>query len=192
MKQRRTTKHIHDLALAALFLAIGLVLPFLTGQIPEIGNLLLPMHLPVFLCGLICGWPYGLAVGFVLPLMRSLLFTMPALPTAVAMAFELAAYGGIAGFLYGRSRWQCVLALYRAMILAMVGGRLIWAAVRTVMTGVAQVPFTWHIFLFDGFVNAIPGIILQLVLIPAVMVALDRTGMVRFHREKAQPQAGSR
>ena len=192
MRQRKTTKHVHDLALAALFLAMGLVLPFLTGQIPEIGNLLLPMHLPVFLCGLICGWPFGLAVGFVLPLMRSLLFTMPALPTAVAMAFELAAYGGIAGFLYGRSRWQCVLALYRAMIIAMVGGRLVWAAVRAVMTGVAQVPFTWHIFLFDGFVNAIPGIILQLVLIPAVMVALDRTGMVRFHREKARPQAEGR
>ena len=74
----------------------------------------------------------------------------------------------------------------------MVGGRLVWAAVRAVMTGVAQVPFTWNIFLFDGFINAIPGIILQLVLIPAVMLALDRTGMVRFHREKARPQAVGR
>ena len=59
-------KHnIKNLTLAAMFLAIGLVLPFLTGQIPRIGNMLLPMHIPVFLCGLICGWQYGGAVGFV-------------------------------------------------------------------------------------------------------------------------------
>ena len=94
------------------------------------------------------------------------------------MAFELAAYGGIVGFLYGRSRWQCVIALYRSLLVAMVVGRVVWAAVRMVMIGVVQVPFSLEIFLAEGFVQAIPGIILQLV----VMVALDRTGMVRFHR----------
>ena len=178
------SKRIHSLVLSALFLALGLVLPFFTGQIPQIGSMLLPMHIPALLCGLICGWQYGAVVGFIMPLMRSLLFTMPPLLTAVAMAFELAAYGGIAGFLYSRSRWQCVVALYRALIAAMVGGRIVWAAVRVVMTGVAQVPFTWEIFLTGALLDAIPGIILQLVFIPALMVALDRTGMVRFHREK--------
>ena len=178
------SKRIHSLVLSALFLALGLVLPFFTGQIPQTGSMLLPMHIPALLCGLICGWQYGAVVGFIMPLMRSLLFTMPPLLTAVAMAFELAAYGGIAGFLYSRSRWQCVVALYRALIAAMVGGRIVWAAVRVVMTGVAQVPFTWEIFLTGALLDAIPGIILQLVFIPALMVALDRTGMVRFHREK--------
>ena len=62
-----------NLVLAAMFLAIGLVLPFFTGQIPQIGSMLLPMHLPVLLCGLICGWQYGVVVGFVAPLMHAAL-----------------------------------------------------------------------------------------------------------------------
>ena len=169
MKHSNFKTNVHNLVLAAMFLALALVLPFLTGQIPQIGGMLLPMHLPVFLCGLICGWPYGLAVGLVLPLLRHLLFAMPPLISAVPMAFELAAYGGIVGFLYGRSRWQCVIALYRSLLVAMVVGRVVWAAVRMVMIGVVQVPFSLEIFL-------------QLVVIPVVMVALDRTGMVRFHR----------
>ena len=179
MKHSNFKTNVHNLVLAAMFLALALVLPFLTGQIPQIGGMLLPMHLPVFLCGLICGWQYGAVVGF----------GMPPLVAAVAMAFELAAYGGIAGFLYNRSRWQCVVALYRALLAAMVGGRIVWAAVRVVMTGVASVPFTWQIFLTEALVNAIPGIILQLVFIPVLMVALDRTGMVRFRREQAGTQA---
>ena len=190
MKHSNFKTNVHNLVLAAMFLALALVLPFLTGQIPQIGGMLLPMHLPVFLCGLICGWRYGAVVGFVAPLMRMALFGMPPLVAAVAMAFELAAYGGIAGFLYNRSRWQCVVALYRALLAAMVGGRIVWAAVRVVMTGVASVPFTWQIFLTEALVNAIPGIILQLVFIPVLMVALDRTGMVRFRREQAGTQAG--
>ena len=173
---------IKRLVVAALCLALCLVLPFLTGQIPQIGSMLSPMHIPVLLCGFLCGWPYGLAVGLVLPLLRHLLFAMPPLISAVPMAFELAAYGGIVGFLYGRSRWQCVIALYRSLLVAMVVGRVVWAAVRMVMIGVVQVPFSLEIFLAEGFVQAIPGIILQLVVIPVVMVALDRTGMVRFHR----------
>ena len=77
--------------LAAMFLGLGLVLPFLTGQIKEIGNMLLPMHIPVLLCGLICGWQYGIAVGFIMPILRSFLFSMPHMfPNAVSMAFELA------------------------------------------------------------------------------------------------------
>ena len=179
MKHSNFKTNVHNLVLAAMFLALALVLPFLTGQIPQIGGMLLPMHLPVFLCGLICGWRYGAVVGFVAPLMRMALFVMPPLVAAVAMAFELAAYGGIA----------CVVALYRALLAAMVGGRIVWAAVRVVMTGVASVPFTWQIFLTEALVNAIPGIILQLVFIPVLMVALDRTGMVRFRREQAGTQA---
>ena len=185
MKRSRSLK---DLVLAAVFMAIGFVLPFLTGHIPQIGNMLLPMHLPVFLCGLICGWQYGLAVGFILPLIRSLVFGMPPMyPTAIAMAFELATYGVVAGWLYGRSRWQCVLALYKALIAAMVAGRLVWAAARAIMSGASGSAFTWEMFLSGAITTAIPGIILQLVLIPAIMVALDKAGVVRFHRtENAQ------
>lgn len=171
-----------NLVLAAMFLALGLVLPFLTGQIPQIGSMLLPMHLPVFLCGLICGWQYGGLVGFVMPLMRSALFTMPPMYTAIAMAFELAAYGLIAGLLYSRSPWQCVVALYRSLLIAMVGGRIVWGAARLLLSGLAGQAFGWQIFFAGAFLNAIPGIVLQLILIPALMLALDRTGMVPFRK----------
>lgn len=113
MKHSNFKTNVHNLVLAAMFLALALVLPFLTGQIPQIGGMLLPMHLPVFLCGLICGWRYGAVVGFVAPLMRMALFGMPPLVAAVAMAFELAAYGGIAGFCTigpaGSVWWPCTV-----------------------------------------------------------------------------------
>ena len=174
---------IHALVTAAMMLALGLVLPFFTGQIPQIGNMLCPMHLPVLLCGLLCGWKYGLAVGFLLPSLRYVLFHMPPpFPNGIAMAFELAAYGFLAGFLYARSRWQCVVALYRCLIAAMTGGRIVWAVVRIVLSGVSGQAFTWQMFLSGALITAIPGIVLQLVFIPVMMIALDRTGLVRFRR----------
>ena len=180
--QKRKSQPIKNLVTAAMMMALGLVLPFLTGQIPEVGSMMLPMHLPVLLCGLICGWQYGGVVGFVLPLFRYVLFGMPPMPAGVAMAFELATYGAVVGWLYSHARWQCVVSLYRCLIAAMIAGRLVWAAVRVVMTGVAGVPFTWELFLSGALLTAIPGIILQLIVIPAVMVALNRTGLVRFRR----------
>ena len=119
MKNQNTKK----LAYAALFLALCLVLPMLTGQIPRIGSMLLPMHIPVLLCGLVCGWQYGAAVGFVAPLLRSVLFGMPPMyPVAIAMAFELLTYGLVRlgrqgvyrpGILDGRTA-QCRAGHYRA------------------------------------------------------------------------------
>ena len=172
---------LKNMALAALFLAIGLVLPFFTGQIPAVGKMLLPMHIPVLLCGLICGWQWGLGVGFVLPVLRSVLFSMPVMyPTATAMAFELAAYGAVIGYLYARSKWRCVKALYKCLIPAMIAGRIVWGAVMVVLMGLGGSTFTWELFLGGALLNALPGIALQLVLIPAVMVLLDRTKRVRF------------
>lgn len=179
-----TTK---KLTLSAMFIAIGIVLPFFTGQIPQIGSMLLPMHIPVFLCGLICGWKHGAVVGFVLPLMRSVIFGMPPLfPTATAMAFELAAYGLVAGLLYGISHWQCIRALYRSILAAMIAGRAVWGVVQMILLGITGGAFTWQMFLAGAFMNAIPGILLQLVLIPAVMLALNRTGLVPFRMEKKE------
>lgn len=179
-------KNVQNLTLAAMFLAIGMVLPFLTGQIRVIGKMLLPMHIPVFLCGLICGWPYGAAVGFVLPLLRSAVFGMPPMyPNAVAMAVELLTYGAVAGFLYARSRWQCVIALYRSLIAAMLIGRAVWGVTEVVLLGLGGSAFTWQAFMAGAFLDAIPGIILQLVFIPAVMVALDKAGLVRFQKKES-------
>ena len=105
----KTTK---KMTLSAMFLAIGMVLPFLTGQIPQVGNMMLPMHIPVLLCGLICGWQYGAVLGFVLPLLRYLVFGMPLLfPTGIAMAFERMTYGLVIGQVYSSSRWKCFIEL---------------------------------------------------------------------------------
>lgn len=170
-------KKLLNLILSAMFLATGLVLPFLTGQIQNIGNMLLPMHIPVLLCGLICGWQYGVVTGFILPIMRSAIFSMPVMfPNAVSMAFELAAYGFLAGFLFGRAKWKCVRSLYRCLIISMTGGRIVWGVAQWIMLGAAG--FTFKAFIAGAFLNAIPGIILQLILIPAVMLVLNKTHLV--------------
>ena len=192
MEQTNGKKQLKTMVLAAMLLAVGIVLPFFTGQIPQIGNMLLPMHLPVLVCGLICGWQYGGIVGFILPLLRYVLFTTPPMPNGIAMAFELAAYGAIVGFLYNRSRWQCIVSLYRSLIIAMIGGRIVWGAVRVVMLGVMGNAFSWKMFMAGAFLNAIPGIILQLIFIPALMLVLNRTGLVHFHKMKKEKVEGGR
>lgn len=180
---KETTKKI---TLSAMFIAVGMLLPLLTGQIPQIGSMLLPMHIPVFLCGLICGWQYGAAVGFVLPLLRSMIFGMPVMfPMATAMALELMTYGLVAGLLYGISRHQCIIALYRSMIAAMLGGRVIFGLAMLVFTGIQGGGYTWSAYFASVFLQAIPGIIIQLTLIPAIMLALHKTGLVTFKRHSS-------
>ena len=183
-------KSIRTLVLAAFLLALCLVLPFFTGQIPQIGSMLLLMHLPVLLCGLLCGWQYGAAVGFVAPLLRYVLFGMPPIyPVGIAMAFELATYGLVIGLLYSRSRWKCIVALYRSLLIAMVVGRIVWGVAEVVLLGLGGKAFTWELFLSGALLTAVPGIILQLVFIPALMIALDRTGLVRFSKKTAADAA---
>ena len=167
---------------AAVFLALGLVLPFFTGQIPEIGNKLLPMHIPVLLCGFVCGWKYGLLVGFITPLFRSMLFGMPPLMTAIGMAFELAAYGAVTGILYKRLR-KSKIRIYASLIIAMIIGRIIWGLVSVIIYGLSGADFTWQIFLAGSFLNAIPGIIVQLIAVPALILAFEKSGVVTIHEE---------
>ncbi len=153
-----------QLTLSALFLALGLILPFVTGQIPQIGSMLLPMHLPVFLCGMICGWPYGLTIGFILPLLRFSLFHMPPIfPTGIAMAFELATYGAISGLLLKRAP-NDLKNIYFSLIVAMLLGRIVWGIISYLL-----IQIDMQIFIASGFISAIPGIILQLIIIPLII-----------------------
>ncbi len=167
--------HTKRVVLSAMFIAVGIVLPFFTGQIQYIGNMLLPMHIPVFLCGLICSWQYGAAVGCILPLLRSMLFSMPALyPNAVAMAFELAAYGLITGLLYAQFKNKNLRAVYLSILPAMLGGRLVWGVAQTLLLGPGENGFTFATFMAGGFANAVPGIILQLILLPSVILLVKK------------------
>ena len=171
--------YVLNLVLAANFLTLGLVLPFLTGQVPEIGSKLCPMHIPVLLCGFVCGWPWGMAVGFITPLLRSLIFGMPVMmPNAVAMAFELATYGALTGFLYARLSKK-YWSIYLSLIGAMLAGRLVWGIVSVPLRGLVGKPFTFQIFLTGAVVDAVPGIILQIILVPVIIMALKRAGVMK-------------
>ncbi len=162
------------LVLSALFLALGLLMPFLTGQMPSIGSMLLPMHIPVLLCGFICGWQYGLVVGLISPVLRSTLFGMPPMfPVAVAMTFELAAYGFMTGFLYKLLPKRNVF-IYVSLIISMVFGRAVWGMVSYFLYGLTETAFTWEIFMAGAFLNAIPGIVIQIIIIPVAVIALSK------------------
>ena len=172
-----TSLQVRKMTYAALYLAIAMVLPFVTGQIPEIGAMLSPMHIPVLLCGFMCGWPWGLAVGFIAPLLRSVVFGMPVMfPGAVAMAFELATYGCLSGLLYHllpKKAW----CTYAVLVISMIAGRIVWGIARLILAGLSGGSFTWALFIAGAVTNAIPGIILHLALIPVLVIAMNRAGL---------------
>lgn len=164
-----------NLVLSAFFVALGIILPFITMQIPRIGNMLLPMHIPVILCGFICGGPYGFIVGLIVPLLRSLLTGMPVMiPMAVTMAPELAIYGLVTGLLYERLKKK-KFGIYISLITAMLSGRIVWGTVSALVYSLLGNSFTWKLFVMNGFINAIPGIVIQLILIPVLVKTLKRT-----------------
>ena len=171
-------KFLRSLIYAALCLALCLYLPFLTGQIPQIGKALSPMHIPVLLCGFLCGWPYALAVGFIAPFLRFLLFHMPEMPMGISMAFELAAYGLLASLLY-RALPKKPGNVYVSLIGAMLGGRIVWGVARWVLAKIMGVEFTLQMFLAGAFVTAVPGILCHLLLIQTVVIALKKAKLLR-------------
>ena len=175
MKVKFSTK---ELVRAGLFLALALLMPFVTAQIPEIGSAMLPMHIPVLLCGFVCSPLAVLVVGAAAPLLRNLMFGMPPLfPTAIAMAFELATYGFLAAVAYRRLKktpYRPVLSL----LISMVGGRIVWGVVSLVLYTAAGMEFTWQVFAAGAVLNAIPGIVIQIILIPIVIAALERAGFI--------------
>ncbi len=173
MDSRRVRKFTY----AALYLAIAMVLPFVTGQVPQIGSMLLPMHIPAILCGFMCDWQFGLAVGFIAPLLRSVTFGMPPMiPTAIAMAFELAVYGGMSGWLRQRLPDKKAM-IYVVLLIAMIAGRAAWTAVRIFLAGLSVSEFSWKLFLSGALLDAVPGIILQLVLIPIRVMTREQVGL---------------
>ena len=176
-KTKMTSLQIRRMTYAALYLAIAMVLPFVTGQIPQIGQALCPMHIPALLCGFMCGWPWGAAVGFIAPLLRSVVFGMPPmLPTGVAMAFELAVYGGMTGLLRRKLPPKAGFA-YPVLVIAMIAGRIASGAVHVALAGLSGSEYTWKIFFAGLVIDTIPGMILQLTLIPVLVIAMERAGL---------------
>lgn len=155
---------------AALMLALGIILPFFTSHAFGIqGTVFLPMHIPVLLTGFLCGAGYGTLCGLILPLLNSFLTGMPVLfPMAVLMTFELATYGFLTGYLFGNK----ITNIYPVLLISMISGRIVSGLV-------------FYILLFSNLkvgkysvltslITGIPGIILQLVIIPPVIIALSK------------------
>ncbi|MCL2564788.1 MAG: ECF transporter S component [Defluviitaleaceae bacterium] len=179
-----TTK---NLTLSAMFIALAIILPYIAMQNPVIAQTMLPMHFPILLCGLICGHRYGLIVGFISPLMRGFMFGMPPLfPMGTAMAFELATYGFVAALVYYglRRSASSLVSVYAALIAAMIAGRIVFVAAWILFVGVIRGDegFSWLAYATTFFtvdvVRGLPGIAAQLILIPVLVVALQRTGLL--------------
>lgn len=169
-----SSEKLRRMVFAAMFLALSLVLPFLTGQLQQLGNALCPMHVPVLLCGFFCGPLYAFFVGAIAPLLRFFLFGSPVLmPVGAAMCFELATYGAVSGFLYARLPKKKG-NIYVSLIAAMLTGRLVWGAARAVMSGLGKSAFGWTAFVSGAFLNAVPGILVQICLIPVLVMTLEK------------------
>ena len=180
MNSTALKRYIQTLVQAGLLLALCLLLPFLTGQIPQVGSMLLPMHLPVLLAGYLCGPLWAAGVGAVAPLLRNLLFGMPPLyPVGLSMTVELAVYGLVVGLVWPRVREKGAAGVYMALVSAQLVGRLAWGAARFVMMGLGGSEFSLALFLSGAVTGAVPGIVLQLVLVPVLVRALQKAGVLR-------------
>lgn len=171
-------KSIRKLTTSGICLALCLLLPFLTGQIPQIGAALSPMHIPVLLAGFIAGPFHAAIVGVLAPILRFSIFGMPPLlPTGIAMSFELAVYGLATGFMY-RMLPKRNVSIYISLVSAMLMGRVVWGIMRYLLSGIIGPPFTLEMFMLGAFVNAVPGIITHIILIPAIIIGMRKANLL--------------
>lgn len=166
------------LTYAALCLALCMVLPLVTGQIPKFGQLLSPMHLPVLLCGFLCGWQYAALVGAVAPLLRYAIFGMPPImPVGIPMVFELAVYGLAAAIVYNKLSKK-TYNIYVSLFVAMILGRIVGGIAKAVLLGINGTSFPISVFLTSYFVETLPGIIVQIIIIPIIVIALKKANLL--------------
>ena len=167
------------LTAAALCLALCLLLPQLFHALPNGGSIFLPMHLPALLCGFLCGWPYGLACGALAPLLSSLLTAMPPAPVLPGMVCELAVYGACTGILFQKmQKGSPLFRVYAALLPAMLLGRLVAGLLNGFLFRAGE--YTMAMFLSASFVTALPGILIQLTLIPLLLFALAKAKVISY------------
>ncbi len=163
--------------ITAVCMALCVVLPLAFHAVPNAGSIYLPMHIPVLLCGLICGWSFGLACGIVGPLLSSLLTGMPPAAVLPAMVIELAVYGIVAGLGMALVRTKKLSAdLYISLIAAMLTGRIVAGVAKALIFAAGST--TMAAWATSYFVTGLPGIVIQLILIPAIVIALEKARLV--------------
>ena len=176
--------NIKRMTLSALCVALCVVLPIAFHVIPNAGAVLLPMHIPVLLCGLVCGWQYGLLCGILGPLVSSVLTGMPPAAILPGMMVECGMYGCVGGLMMERIRTGSLYRdLYICLPVAMLAGRVISGIVKALILTPGLSFTAWAT---ASFVTALPGISVQLIMLPTLVVALNRAGLVPF-RYAAQP-----
>lgn len=165
------------LVMTALCTALGVVLPQALHAVPNAGNVLLPMHIPVLLCGLCCSWSYGLGCGILTPLMSHLISGMPPAAVLPAMICELAAYGLISGLTAKYIRTgKRTIDIYIQLISAMLIGRVVYGIANALIFRAGA--YSMEVFLTAAFVTALPGIVIQLVLLPALILILEKANVL--------------
>ncbi len=175
---RKSQTNARQLVMAALCAALGVVLPVALHSIPNAGSILLPMHIPVLLCGLVCGPVYGLGCGVLTPLLSSLITGMPPAAVLPSMLCELAAYGLAAGLLTKIVHTsRRVLSLYVQLLGAMLLGRVVYGVMNALVFSAGS--YSFSAFVTAAFVTALPGIVIQLVLLPAVVLLLERACVIQ-------------
>jgi len=168
---------IKKMTCTSILIAIGVALPVALHAIPNAGSILLPMHIPVLLCGIVCGFPYGLACGVITPFLSSLLTGMPPTAFLPAMLCELAVYGLVSSLLIRFVRTKNMYAnICISLIGAMLAGKVAFGVLNALILRAGN--YSLHLWLTSAFVTALPGIAIQLVLIPIVVVALQRANLV--------------
>ena len=175
--------HLKKLTVSAMMLAIALLLPFLTGQLPAIGNMLSPMHIPVLLTGMLCGPIFGFAVGVVAAPLRFVLFGMPRMPNVLYMTAELAAYGLLSGIFYNILPKRKI-SLYASLLLSMIGGRIAYAIIFiSINLSNAKTPEALILPIVSATVLiAWPGMILQVLIIPTLLIVLQKAKVIPFEK----------
>ena len=170
---------IKKIALAAMFIAIGIVLPMAFHAIPNAGRIFLPMHIPVLLGGMILGFPYGLIIGILTPLLSSFITGMPPLGVLPPMLFELATYGTVSSLIMQLLKEKNLyVRVYASLIVAMLAGRIIFGILNSLIFFAGN--YSMQIWVTAAFVTALPGIIIQIVAIPAIVVILQKSKLVEI------------
>ena len=177
-------KKLYSMVITAVLLAIGMILPFLTGQLQTFGKLISPLHIPVLICGLCCGWQWGLGLGIVLPILRGLTLGMPPFPVvALPMAFELGAYGLLTGLLYPVmikffKKKNHLPPIVCSLLIAMICGRIIGGAAKALFIAIGVIgsssPYTLGVFFTSYFVDTAVGALIHLIIIPVIVIAIER------------------
>ncbi len=168
--------YVKKLVFTAVCAALCLVLPMAFHAVPNAGQIFLPMHIPVLLCGLICGWPFGFVCGLLGPAISSLVTSMPPMTMLPSMMVECGVYGLVSGLMMKLVRTKNSYAdLYISMVTAMLMGRVVSGLANAFIFTTGAAPFAW---VTTSLVTGIPGIAIQLAVMPAVVFALGRARLI--------------